>query len=233
LGGLRAELGVDFCIVNGENAADGRGITGKNADRLLAAGADVITLGNWTWGQPGFAAYLAHAERIARPANLAPGAPGTGLVIHRGVAVINLLGQMTLNPFESPFVAADRLVEAARAQTPVIVVDFHAEATSEKVALAYYLAGRVTAVLGTHTHVQTNDARVLAGGTAAITDAGMTGPHDSVIGSVPEGAIRRFVTGFPGRLEVAAGEVRIEGALVECGADGRATSCRAIRVPAG
>ena len=140
MGGLRAELGVDFCIVNGENAADGRGITGKNADRLLAAGADVITLGNWTWGQPGFAAYLAQAERIARPANLAPGAPGTGLVIHRGVAVINLLGQMTLTPFESPFVAADRLVETARASTPVIVVDFHAEATSEKVALAYYLA---------------------------------------------------------------------------------------------
>jgi len=147
--------------------------------------------------------------------------------------VINLLGQMTLTPFESPFVAADRLVKAAAGQTPVIVVDFHAEATSEKVALAYHLAGRVTAVLGTHTHVQTNDARVLAGGTAAITDAGMTGPHDSVIGSLPEGAIRRFVTGFPGRLEVAEGEVRIEGALVECGSDGRATSCRAVRVPAG
>ena len=147
--------------------------------------------------------------------------------------MINLLGQMTLTPFESPFVAADRLVKAAAGQTPVIVVDFHAEATSEKVALAYHLAGRVTAVLGTHTHVQTNDARVLAGGTAAITDAGMTGPHDSVIGSLPEGAIRRFVTGFPGRLEVAEGEVRIEGVLVECGSDGRATSCRAVRVAAG
>jgi len=115
----------------------------------------------------------------------------------------------------------------------VIVVDFHAEATSEKVAMAHYLDGRVTAVIGTHTHVQTNDARVLAGGTAAVTDAGMTGPHDSVIGSVPEGAIRRFVTGLPVRLEPATGDVRIEGALVECGDDGRATRCELVRVPAG
>ncbi len=185
---LREELAVDFCIVNGENAADGRGITAKIADRLLAAGADVITLGNWTWGQPGFAAYLAGAERVAAArATSRPRSPGSGLAIHDGVAVINLLGQMTLTPFESPFVTADRLVTEAARATPVIVVDFHAEATSEKVALAYYLAGRVTAVLGTHTHVQTADARVLAGGTAAITDAGMTGPHDSVIGSVPGG----------------------------------------------
>jgi metallophosphoesterase (TIGR00282 family) len=192
----------------------------------------VITLGNWTWGQRGFGPYLRDSDRVLRPANLAPSAPGRGLVVRDGVAVVNLLGQMTLTPFESPFVAADRLVEAARASTPVIVVDFHAEATSEKVALAYYLAGRATAVIGTHTHVQTADARVLDGGTAAMTDAGMTGPHDSVIGSLPEGAIRRFVTGLPGRLEVAERGVRIEGALVECGADGRATRCEAVRVPA-
>jgi metallophosphoesterase (TIGR00282 family) len=231
LRGLREELGVDFCIVNGENVADGRGITGRLAERLLAAGADVITLGNWTWGQPGFAAYLSGAERVLRPANLAPGAPGSGLLIRDGVAVINLLGQMTLTPFESPFVAADRLVKAASRETPVIIVDIHAEATSEKIALAYHLDGRVTAVLGTHTHVQTADARVLPGGTAAMTDAGMTGPHDSVIGSTPETAIRRFVTGFPGRLEVAQGGVRIEGALVECGPDGRAIRCSPVRVP--
>ena len=140
---------------------------------------------------------------------------------------------MTLSPFESPFTAAEALIEEAHRETPVIVIDFHAEATSEKVALAYHLDGRVTAVLGTHTHVQTADARVLPGGTAAITDAGMTGPHDSVIGSVPEGAVRRFVTGFPVRLEPATGDVRIEGVLVECGADGRATSCEPVRVPAG
>jgi len=232
LPGLRDELAVDFCVVNGENAADGRGITAKIAARLLAAGADVITLGNWTWGQAGFAPYLSGTERVLRPANLSPLTPGRGLAIHDGVAVINLLGQMTLTPFESAFIAADRLVDEALRETPIVIVDFHAEATSEKVAMAYHLEGRATAVLGTHTHVQTNDARVLPGGTAAITDAGMTGPHDSVIGSVPAGAIRRFLTGFPVRLEPAEKGVRIEGALVECGADGRATSCEAVRVPA-
>ena len=227
---LREELGVDFCIVNGENAAAGRGITAKLADKLLASGADVVTLGNWTWGQQGFAPYLSGTDRVLRPANMSPQTPGRGLAVQGGVAVINLLGIFALDPFESPFLAADRLVEEARRLTPVIVVDFHAEATSEKVALARYLDGRATAVLGTHTHVQTSDARVLAGGTAAITDAGMTGPHDSVIGSVDQGAIKRFVTGLPTRLEPATGDVRLEGALVACGADGRATACTAIRV---
>jgi len=227
---LRDELGADFCIVNGENAADGRGITAKIATRLLASGADVVTLGNWVWGQQGFAPYLNGSDRVLRPANLSPLTPGRGLAVHDGVAVVNLLGQMTLNPFESPFLAADRLVQEALGETPVVIVDFHAEATSEKVAMAYHLDGRATAVLGTHTHVQTNDARVLAGGTAAVTDAGMTGPHDSVIGSVPDGPIRRFTTGFPVRLEVATGDVRIEGVLVDCGADGRATSCELVRV---
>ena len=230
LPGLREELGIDFCVVNGENAADGRGITAKIATRLLAAGADVVTLGNWAWGQHGFAPYLSGTDRVLRPANMSPLSPGRGLAVHDGVAVLNLLGSYGLNPSENPFLVADRLLEEARRETPVVIVDFHAEATSEKVALARYLASRATAVIGTHTHVQTNDARVLEGGTAAITDAGMTGPHDSVIGSADEGAIRRFVTGMPVRLEPAEGDVRIEGALVECGANGRATSCAAIRV---
>jgi hypothetical protein len=228
---LRDELSADFCIVNGENAAAGRGITDKLADKLLASGADVVTLGNWTWGQPGFGPYLVGAERVLRPANMSPRTPGRGLVVVDGVAVLNLLGSFALDPFESAFLAADRLVDEARRQTPVVIVDFHAEATSEKVALARYLDGRVTAVLGTHTHVQTNDARVLAGGTAAITDAGMTGPHDSVIGSDEHNAIKRFVTGLPARLEPATGDVRIEGVLVECGEDGRAVSCETVRVP--
>ena len=227
---LREELGADFCIVNGENAAAGRGITAKLADKILASGADVITLGNWTWGQSEFAPYLSGTDRVLRPANLSPRTPGVGLAVHDGVAVINLLGVFSLDPFESPFVTIDRLVDEAREQAPVIVLDFHAEATSEKVAMARYLDGRVTAVLGTHTHVQTSDARVLKGGTAAITDAGMTGPHDSVIGSDEHNALKRFLTGMPTRLEPASGDVRIEGALVECTADGRATSCTAVRV---
>ncbi len=228
---LRDELAIDFCVVNGENAAAGRGITDKLADKLLASGADVVTLGNWAWGQSGFGPYLAGTDRVLRPANMSPHTPGRGLTVVNGVAVLNLLGSFALDPFESAFVAADRLVAEARAATPVVIVDFHAEATSEKVALARYLDGRATAVLGTHTHVQTNDARVLVGGTAAITDAGMTGPHDSVIGSDDHNAIKRFVTGLPARLEPATGDVRIEGALVVCGEDGRATSCEAVRVP--
>jgi hypothetical protein len=228
---LRDELAADFCIVNGENAADGRGITAKIADRLLNAGADVVTLGNWAWGQRGFAPHLSGTDRVLRPVNMSPQSPGRGIAVHDGVAVISLLGMYGLMPSENPFLAADRAVEEARRETPVVIVDFHAEATSEKVALARYLDGRVTAVLGTHTHVQTNDARILAGGTAAITDAGMTGPHDSVIGSVDEGAIRRFVTGMPVRLEPATGDVRIEGALVECDLAGRATRCEALRRP--
>jgi 2',3'-cyclic-nucleotide 2'-phosphodiesterase len=230
LPGLRDELAVDFCVVNGENAADGRGITAKIAERLLASGADVVTLGNWAWGQRGFAPYLSGTDRVLRPANMSPSSPGRGLAVHDGVAVINLLGELTLRPFESAFTAADRLVEEARRETPVVIVDFHAEATSEKVAMAHFLDGRATAVLGTHTHVQTNDARVLAGGTAAITDAGMTGPHDSVIGSDEHNALKRFLTGMPTRLEPATRDVRIEGVLVECSTGGRATSCTAIRV---
>jgi 2',3'-cyclic-nucleotide 2'-phosphodiesterase len=229
---LRGELAADFCIVNGENVAAGRGITAKLADKLLASGADVVTLGNWTWGQQGFAPYLSGTDRVLRPANLSPQTPGVGLTVQQGVAVINLLGVFSLNPYENPFLAADRLVEEARRQTPVVVVDFHAEATSEKVALARYLDERVTAVIGTHTHVQTSDARVLAGGTATITDAGMTGPHDSVIGSDEHNAIKRFLTGMPTRLEPATGDVRIEGALVVCDGSGRATSCSAVRVDA-
>jgi hypothetical protein len=148
------------------------------------------------------------------------------------VAVINVLGYRFLEPARSPFEVIGSLVDEASAMARVILVDVHAEATSEKVAMGWHLAGRVTAVIGTHTHVQTNDAALLCGKTAYLTDAGMTGPHDSVIGSVAEGAIKRFVTGMPVRLEPATRGVRLEGALVECGSDGRATSCVAVRVAA-
>jgi metallophosphoesterase (TIGR00282 family) len=238
LPGLRDELAIDFCVVNGENAADGRGITPKLADRLLEAGADVVTLGNHTWARPEIQPYLDASERVVRPANLGSGRPGRGLTVAPAadgtpVAVLNLLGWLFLDVPVTPFEVLDELVEEARRRAPVVIVDFHAEATSEKIAVARILDGRVTAVIGTHTHVQTNDARVLPGGTAAITDAGMTGPHDSVIGVQADLAIRRMRTGMPVRFQPATGDVRIEGVVVECTADGRATSCQAVRVPVG
>jgi 2',3'-cyclic-nucleotide 2'-phosphodiesterase len=235
LPGLREELGADFCVVNGENAADGVGITPKIADRLLASGADVITLGNHVFRRREIVPYLDQSERLIRPANLSRHAPGRALAVAPAadgtlVAVVNLLGFLFLGPHVAPFEVVDELVEEARRQTPFVLVDFHAEATSEKVAMARWLDGRVTAVIGTHTHVQTSDARVQPGGTAAITDAGMTGPHDSVIGVEADLAIGRMRTGMPVRFETAEGGVRIEGALVECDGSGRATGCEAVRV---
>ena len=236
LPGLREELAAGFCIVNAENAADGAGLTPRLADRLLAAGADVLTLGNHVWRRAEIGPYLDRSERVVRPANVASGAPGRGVVVAPAsdgtpVAVANVLGQLFMNTPVGPFEVLDALVAEARSLAQVVVVDFHAEATSEKVAAARVLDGRVTAVIGTHTHVQTNDARVQPGGTAAITDTGMTGPHDSVIGVKAELAIHRMRTGMPVRFEPAAGGVRIEGVLVECDADGRALSCEAFRVP--
>jgi 2',3'-cyclic-nucleotide 2'-phosphodiesterase len=237
LPGLREELDVGFCVVNGENAADGAGITPRIADRILAAGADVITLGNHTWRRPEIGPYLAESERVIRPANMSAGSPGRGLTVVPAadgtpVAVINLLGRLFIDPSVGPFEVVDELVDEARKRAQVVLVDFHAEATSEKVALPRWLDGRVTAVVGTHTHVQTNDARVLPGGTAAITDAGMTGPHDSVIGVEADLAIARMRTGMPVRFKPAEGGVRLEGALVDCDAEGRATSCEPVRVEA-
>jgi 2',3'-cyclic-nucleotide 2'-phosphodiesterase len=173
---------------------------------------------------------------VARPANLSALAPGRGLVVVPAedgtpVAVINLLGSLFLGSPVGFFEVVDDLVSEAKRRAQIIVVDFHAEATSEKIALARWLDGRVTAVVGTHTHVQTADARVQPGGTAAITDAGMTGPHDSVIGVEAELAIRRMRTGIPVRFHPAEGGVRIEGVLVECSDDGRALSCEPVRVP--
>jgi metallophosphoesterase (TIGR00282 family) len=232
---LRDELAIEFCVVNGENAADGAGITPRIADKLLASGADVITLGNHVWRRPEIAAYLGTSDRVIRPENLTASAPGRGSTIAAAadgtnVAVVNLLGSLFINPPVGPFEVVDALVDEARAATPIVVVDFHAEATSEKVALPRYLDGRATAVVGTHTHVQTNDARVLPLGTAAITDAGMTGPHDSVIGVEAELAIARMRTGMPVRFRPAEGDVRLEGALVECRPDGRAIACEPVRV---
>jgi 2',3'-cyclic-nucleotide 2'-phosphodiesterase len=234
---LREELEIDFCVVNGENAADGAGITPRIADKLLASGADVITLGNHVWRRAEIGPYLAESERAIRPANLGAASPGRGWTVAPAddgtpVAVVNLLGQLFIGPPIGPFEVIDALVEEASKRAKVVLVDFHAEATSEKVAMARWLDGRVTAVVGTHTHVQTNDARVLPGGTAAISDAGMTGPHDSVIGVQADLAIARMRTGMPVRFKPAEGGVRLEGVAIECGTDGRATSCEAVRVEA-
>jgi metallophosphoesterase (TIGR00282 family) len=233
---LRERLDADLAIVNGENAADGAGITPKLADRLLAAGVDVVTLGNHAYRREGIASYLAGSERVIRPANAGRHTPGRGLAVVEArngvrVAVINLLGSLFLDTPVSPWEVVDGLVEEAQAAAPVVVVDFHAEATSEKIALTSWLDGKVTAVIGTHTHVQTNDARVLAGGTAAVTDAGMSGPHDSVIGVRAELAIRRMRTRLPVRFEPAEGGVRLEGVVVDCSDDGRASGIELLRVP--
>jgi 2',3'-cyclic-nucleotide 2'-phosphodiesterase len=222
--------------VNAENVADGAGVTPRLAERLLAAGADVLTLGNHVWRRREIGPYLESSERVVRPANLAAGSPGRGLAVAPAaegtpVAVVNVQGILFMVTPVGPFEVVDALVEQARAQAKVVVVDFHAEATSEKVAMARLLDGRVTAVIGTHTHVQTSDARVQPGGTAAITDAGMTGPHDSVIGVKAELAIARMRTGMPVRFQPAEGGVRIEGVVVECDAEGKALSCEALRVP--
>jgi 2',3'-cyclic-nucleotide 2'-phosphodiesterase len=211
-------------------------VTPRLADRLLAAGADALTLGNHVWRRKEIAPYLESSDRVVRPANLASGSPGRGLAVVPApdgtpVAVLNLQGLLFMGTPISPFEVLDALVEEAREQARIVLLDFHAEATSEKVAVARWLDGRATAVFGTHTHVQTSDARVQPGGTAAITDAGMTGPHDSVIGVKAELAIRRMQTGMGVRFEPASGGVRIEGALVECDAEGRALSCEAVRVP--
>jgi 2',3'-cyclic-nucleotide 2'-phosphodiesterase len=232
---LRERYNADLAIVNGENAADGAGITGKLADKLLAAGADVVTLGNHTFRRGGIASYLAGSERVIRPANSGAEAPGRGLTVVEArngvsVAVVNLLGQLFLSTPVSPWEIVDALVEEARTKAPVVVVDFHAEATSEKVALATWLDGRVTAVIGTHTHIQTNDARILPGGTAAVTDAGMTGPHDSVIGVRSELAIARMRTPLQVRFEPAEGDVRLEGVLLTCADTGRAEAIELVRV---
>jgi len=231
---LREELGLGLVVANGENVADGAGITGRLADRLLAAGIDCLTLGNHTWRRNGIGPYLVGSERVIRPANFLASLPGRGICFVPAahgteVAVLNLLGGLTLQPARSAFEIVDELVAEARARTPFVVVDVHGEATSEKVAMGWHLAGRVSAVVGTHTHVQTNDARVLEGGTAYVTDLGMTGPHDSVIGVKKEIILRRFLTQLPKRSEPADCDVRLEGALLELDGAGHATGIELFR----
>jgi metallophosphoesterase (TIGR00282 family) len=238
LPGIREQHRLDLVVANAENAADGVGVTSRIATKLYAAGVDAITLGNHAYRQKEVYPFLESDGRIVRPANHAGNAPGRGTTVVEAangteVAVVNLIGQLYLDAAQSPFEVAPRLVAEARAQAAVVLVDFHAEATSEKVAMGRLLDGTVTAVIGTHTHIQTNDAAVLPGGTGYLTDAGMTGPHDSVIGVRTELVLRRFRSGVPVRFEPAEGDVRIEGAIIECDpASGRASSVEAYRLSA-
>jgi 2',3'-cyclic-nucleotide 2'-phosphodiesterase len=233
---LRAEHEPDLVVVNAENAASGSGTTPKQAAALFAAGADVLTGGNHTFRRNEFFATLEQDARVLRPANLSTRGPGSGRVVvdARGgfrVGVINLIGSVFIEAAQSPFAVADNLVDRMRRETPLIIVDMHAEATSEKIALARHLDGRVTAVVGTHTHVPTADERVLAGGTAYITDLGMSGPHDSVIGVRDEPVLRRFLTGMPARWEPATGDVRVQGVVIEADPGGRATAITRFDIP--
>jgi len=223
LGSLRQAHGLDFVVANAENSAAGSGITGKIAQSLLAAGVDAITLGDHVWDQREWAHEITQLERVCRPANLPAACPGWDHLIieKRGfrLGVFTVLGRQYLAmKSECPFLCADRMIEKLRGQTDAILVEVHAEATSEKQALGWYLDGRVTAVLGTHTHVPTADARVLPKGTAFMCDVGMTGPYASVLGREIEPVVGRFLDGMPRRFEVASDDVRLSGALVEISA---------------
>lgn len=220
LGSLRAEHAIDFVIANGENAAAGAGITAAIAQSLLGAGVDAITLGDHVWDQREWAHEITRIEHVCRPANLPVSCPGWDhLIIEaRGfrVGVFTVLGRQYLGmKSECPFLCADRMIEQLRSQTDAIIVEIHAEATSEKQALGWYLDGRVTAVLGTHTHVPTADAQVLPKGTAFMCDVGMTGPYASVLGRETEPVVAKFLDGMPRRFPVATGDVRLSGALID------------------
>ncbi len=231
---LRAELRPDLVIANGENAAGGNGLTPAIADEIFRAGCDVVTTGNHIWDRKEIIPYLADHPRLLRPANHPDGTPGRGTCVVAApdgtpVGVANLMGRVFMPPVDDPFRAADVALDAFRREARVVVVDFHAEATSEKAALAWYLDGRVSAVVGTHTHVPTADERLLPGGTAFVTDAGMTGPHDSVIGVEKTEAIERFLTQRPVRLSVAKEDPRLQAVLLEIDpSTGRAESVRRV-----
>ena len=223
---LRQQYGIDLVIANGENAAGGIGLTPSTAEELLASGVDVITSGNHIWHHKEIIPLLNGTSPIIRPLNFPPKAPGKGYLFWNQVLVVNLVGRTFMGEFDCPFRAIDRLLEETKPQ--ITVVDFHGEATSEKNALGLYLDGRVSAVLGTHTHIGTIDARILPRGTAFITDVGMVGPKDSVIGDDAEAVINRFLTQMPHRLSVGKGPVIFNSVLVEIEEDGRAKAITRI-----
>lgn len=229
---VRDALALDVVIANAENATGGIGLNSKGAKELLSMPLDVLTSGNHIWKHKDIYAFFQETTRLLRPANYPAGAPGSGLGMFQAkdgtpYAVLNLLGRTYMDAVDCPFQTADRLLAEIPEDVRVRVVDFHAEATSEKKAMGYYLDGRVSAVLGTHTHVQTNDPRILQKGTAVLTDVGMCGPVDSIIGMEADRIVGRFLSRLPVRFEVAKGPARLEGALCEIdAATGRAVSIR-------
>lgn len=229
---------VDAIVANVENAAAGAGITRELGDALLGCGVDVMTTGNHVWDKREALTYIGAEPRLLRPLNMAAAAPGRGVFVSRGrngrpFGVLNVMGRIFMPPVDNPFAAVDAALAGLAGSCGPIVVDLHAEATSEKIAMGWHLDGRVTAVIGTHTHVQTADERILPRGTAYITDAGMTGPHDSIIGMEREPLVERFVTGLPGRMEPASANPRLQAVLIDADdRTGRATSIERIDWPA-
>lgn len=234
---LRERHRLDLVLVNGENAAGGVGLTVETAKELLALPVDVVTSGNHIWKYREVVPLLDREPRVLRPLNYPAGTPGRGHGVFAAadgtrVGVVNLLGRVFMDPVESPFAAALAAIEELRRETPVILVEIHAEATSEKRALGFYLAGKVSAVFGTHTHVQTADEEVLAGGTAYLTDLGMTGPHDSIIGMRKDEVLQRFLTQRPASYACATGDVRVCGAVIEIDpSSGQARGIERVREP--
>ncbi len=226
---------IDFVVANCENSSGGIGVDPGTAREILAAGADVLTSGNHIWAKREIIEYVRDSDVLIRPANFAPDAPGWGFTVKTSrsgvkVGVLNLIGRVFMGTYDCPFRAADAALASLRERTPVIFVDMHAEATSEKVAMGWYLDGRVSAVVGSHTHVQTADERVLPGGTAYLTDAGMCGPIDSVIGMRREPVLQRFLTQMPSRFEVASGPALVQGAIVDIDeTTGRATAIERVQ----
>jgi len=218
---LKNEFHLDCVIVNAENAAGGSGVTPRIAEQFFRMGCDVMTLGDHAWDRPELVEYFSMQPMLIRPENFPPEAPGRGYCVWTSasgvrVAVINLLGRVFVKYYaDCPFRRMDVILQELRDQADIVVVDFHAEATSEKIAMGWFLDGRVSAVVGTHTHVQTADERILPQGTAYITDLGMTGPYDSVIGQVKEKIVKRFVSGMPTRFEVAKEDPKVCGVVIE------------------
>lgn len=230
LPGLINEFAIDFVVANGENSAHGIGITLNTAQELYDAGVDVITTGNHVWAQREAVQLLDGSHKIVRPLNFPPGVAGKGFIIHRNVMVVNLIGRVFVGQYDCPFRAMDTLLNFTKPLPRIIIVDFHAEATSEKVALGRYLDGRVSAVLGTHTHIGTTDSHVLPNGTAYVTDIGMVGPIDSIIGDDVDNVLNGFLTGLPHRLSVGKGRASLDAMLIDVADEtGRASSIQRIR----